>query len=369
MSQTLSDESLLLRLYDDASSGRGLQSSLADTAASFNATVAHLLASDASTQVPRWDLEADLSQGVHAASTADYVAHHWRIDPRRRGMALLSPGSAWRCQRIVAADEAARSEFFQDFFRPLDLRWSMVGRLPLPSATGVLADEVVDLALVRSPRAGGFSDTDQQRFERFLPHLRRALSVQQRLADCESGHRALGAAALGSLVLDAQLRPVGSTPGTLQQLGAQLGSLRFGAAALRRSPAALDQALRDTLADGHPRHVGLGPGQGPPERVWLSITRRRLQGRTELLVLVRWPDRRHTLQPEALMQLFQLTRREAEMGCALLEGRSPREMWTERGLSAATVRSQLSALYAKTGTKGQVDFVRLVAPLAAGPGP
>jgi DNA-binding CsgD family transcriptional regulator len=85
-----------------------------------------------------------------------------------------------------------------------------------------------------------------------------------------------------------------------------------------------------------------------------------------VLVLVQWPERHHQLRAEALVQLFGLTPREAAIGCALVEGKTARAIWTEHGVSAATVRTQLASLYAKTGTRGQTDFVRLALAMATG---
>ena len=51
----------------------------------------------------------------------------------------------------------ANSEFFQDFFLPMDLRWTMVGRLPIDHQRDTFQGrkQHVDLALVRPRVAGG----------------------------------------------------------------------------------------------------------------------------------------------------------------------------------------------------------------------
>jgi DNA-binding CsgD family transcriptional regulator len=367
------DAALLLRLYDDASSGRGLQGALTDIAKNFGALAAHLMGSDFASGAPLWDVAADLQQGALRETAVAYTEHHWRTDPRRaRGMALLSPGNSWCCQNFLDEREVSGSEFFQDFFLPMDLRWTMVGRLPTAHQRDTFQGRTqhVDLALVRPLASGAFEVRDQQRLAHLMPHLRQALRVQQQLRNMDSAAHALQAAATGSLLLDDQLRLVAASPGVADALSIRIGSLAFGGTASRRTDERLAQALRDTLRDGAMRHLELGRDQGLPERMWLTLTRRQPEagggGAPQVLMLVQWPERRHRVRPEVLMQLFSLTRREAEIGCALVEGKTPREIWTEHGVSAATVRTQLVALFNKTDTTGQVDFVRLVMGLATG---
>lgn len=367
------DDALVLRLYDDASSGRGLQGALTDIAQAFGALVAHLMGSDFASGVPLWDVAADLQQGALRETAMAYTEHHWRTDPRRaRGMAMLSPGRSWLCQSFLDAREVAGSEFFQDFFLPMDLRWTMVGRLPTDHHRDTFQGRTqhVDLALVRPPAAGGFEAREQRRLARLMPHLRQALRVQQQVRNMDSAGHALRAAAVGSLLLDDQLRLIAASPGMADAVSVRIGSLGFGGNASRRTDDRLDQALRATLRDGAMHHLELGPAQGLPERMWLTLTRRQPRGEggeaPQVLVLVQWPQRRSSLRPEVLVQLFGLTRREAEIGCALVEGKTPRDIWTEHGVSAATVRTQLASLFTKTGTTRQADFVRLATALVTG---
>lgn len=62
-----------------------------------------------------------------------------------------------------------------------------------------------------------------------------------------------------------------------------------------------------------------------------------------------------------LQLLFDLSPKETELACALLEGYSPREAAHERKVSITTVRSQLSSLFRKTGTSRQGQLIALLA--------
>jgi DNA-binding CsgD family transcriptional regulator len=54
-----------------------------------------------------------------------------------------------------------------------------------------------------------------------------------------------------------------------------------------------------------------------------------------------------------------LTPAERDVGAALITGRSPAEIASSRGCSLHTVRSQIRAIYAKTGTRNRAELARL----------
>ena len=63
---------------------------------------------------------------------------------------------------------------------------------------------------------------------------------------------------------------------------------------------------------------------------------------------------------ERLRELFGLTRSEARVALALLEGASPREAAEALGVSFYTVRGHLAQIFDKTGVKRQSEMVRLM---------
>lgn len=65
--------------------------------------------------------------------------------------------------------------------------------------------------------------------------------------------------------------------------------------------------------------------------------------------------------------LFGLTRAEARLAEALLEGHDPGDCANRFGVSRATVRSQLAALFDKTGRRRQATLLVLLAAVAATP--
>jgi DNA-binding CsgD family transcriptional regulator len=63
---------------------------------------------------------------------------------------------------------------------------------------------------------------------------------------------------------------------------------------------------------------------------------------------------------EQLMQLFSLSRSEARLALALSQGKSLAEAATALGFTLETTRNYSKRIYAKTGTRGQADLVRII---------
>jgi DNA-binding CsgD family transcriptional regulator len=66
------------------------------------------------------------------------------------------------------------------------------------------------------------------------------------------------------------------------------------------------------------------------------------------------------IDPFILSATFDLTPAEARLASLVVNGRSPQECADELGVKISTVRSQLLAIYAKTGVDGQTGLVRLL---------
>lgn len=86
--------------------------------------------------------------------------------------------------------------------------------------------------------------------------------------------------------------------------------------------------------------------------------------RTAVIVL-RDPSRRNNLDAADLERLFGLTPAEARLGRLLAEGISTEDAATAIGVSKHTIRSQLQAVFLKTGTNRQGELVRTLLNSAA----
>lgn len=78
----------------------------------------------------------------------------------------------------------------------------------------------------------------------------------------------------------------------------------------------------------------------------------------EPLALVALLDNR--LRTQQLAEIFQFTPAECRLAELLAKGHTPDVCATQLGVSITTVRSQLRALFRKTGTERQAELVRLL---------
>ena len=108
------------------------------------------------------------------------------------------------------------------------------------------------------------------------------------------------------------------------------------------------------LRDDHPLPITLMVRPGPPFSPASAPLRR------TATVILRDPARRLRLAASDLEQLFDLSPAEARLAQLLADGMSMEEAALQLGVSRNTVRSQLQAAFAKTGTNRQGDLVRLL---------
>jgi DNA-binding CsgD family transcriptional regulator len=78
-------------------------------------------------------------------------------------------------------------------------------------------------------------------------------------------------------------------------------------------------------------------------------------------MLLTEPDTHQPLRPSLMRQLFDITTAETNLASALMAGKSVEEYGAQQGLSPNTVRTQIKALLAKTGTNRQAELVALLA--------
>ena len=145
--------------------------------------------------------------------------------------------------------------------------------------------------------------------------------------------------------------------------------------ALRRTPGgrllptlpAADRALiaacrafaADPLAQPRAIHLADDPWM---DMLVLPIGARALGGTAKpvLVAYVHGDPRASAQRREQLGELFGLSGSEAGLALALSRGRSIAEAAAELGLTVETARNYSKRIYAKTGTRGQADLVRLI---------
>ena len=220
-----------------------------------------------------------------------------------------------------------------------------------------------------------FDTREARLLEGLLPHLRRALLMTVRLLDAErqaAGMRIVaGASDRAVMLLDGEGRLVCGNDAAHALIaegdGIALrgGKLALGAGHGRRLATLVEQAATRSGDCGGAMGVERSDGL----RLALLVTPAAAPDDAPrpaggVLVTAVVVGARQVAPVERLRQLFGLTLAEAEVVDALFAGGSPESIASDRRVSLTTVRSQLSAIYAKTGAASATQLMRLVGPLA-----
>ena len=299
----------------------------------------------------------------------------WADDWHRKDL-WVERSVAYGMQRIitdedlVTREEQARSGFYQEWLRHLDIH-HMIGAV-FPAADGAIGV----LGIHRPQGAGAYTSRERRQAAIVLPHLQRALRLGQRFA-AVSQSRAAALEALdrldtGVLMVDGAARIIHAS-GMAERLlreNAELAVIR-GRLALR-PPALHDKLLAlvrgamDT-AQGKIAKPGAALSVPRQHRMPLALEVAPLRpsvsafGEQRPCVLVFIRDPEAPIAAARLRELFGLTRTEAAVAAALGRGASLEDIAANMSIGLATVRSHLKRILAKTGTHRQAEAVALLA--------
>ena len=287
--------------------------------------------------------------------------------------ALTLPEGCWyHDRRDLGAATIARSPFYQEFFRSHDISTTAANRVVSSNSINAY------LSLQRRLQQPGFTDADFALFRHFIPHVQRAVRIRMELRSL-SERAAISSLVLNQLrvallVLDergqlllanaqaeallrripqlpvrgGQLKPQGLRPGMFERLLAsacgRTGAVQAGAALLSD---AQGQTTLQLLVLPLPASLhAINPWQRPLAMVVLSE-----------------PDKPLSVQQHLLHQLYGLTAAEARVAQAIYQGDTPAQAAEHLGVTVGTVRSQLKAIFAKTGASRQAELIRLLSVL------
>lgn len=273
---------------------------------------------------------------------------------------------------IIPQRDLRRTEFYQDFLKRYDMEWIVSSVLfeagPETPAT--------HMTFTRHLGRGAYDEAGIRVMHLLAPHVRRALLTHWRLNRSRFGE-VLHESALDSLGYGIALLGENGQAIHLNALAEQVAraddGIKVQAGFLLVSHAAEQAALLRLL-----RQAALGVGGGisvkrsSGKRPYgltaiplLEAHRFRALGEASVLLLIHDPEAVHSADSlKGFAALHRLTPAELRVLTLLLADHSPKEIAARLEVSIRTVRSQLSSLYTKTGTKNQRDLV--VTALAGG---
>ena len=312
-----------------------------------------------------------------------YRRYYHALDP---GYAVLTqgpPGRVHLMQDYFSDQAVAHSEYFQDFYLRTGLRYSCSGVVPDNGALTILSAH-------RAAGQGRFDRNTRSQLQRVLDHLPQVLSLRDTAQQAQA-HGALAWEALDTLprailLVDACLRLafmnlaaqrlLAAMPPTRPLLALRGGSVDVRASQLQQQ---LAQRVRQACAglachrpaplyacdeDGRPAlEIGILPlpvrieQDGAGDGAALAMLSLRPLFRA---------GRRHW--PGTAERPCGLTGAEWTLALALADGVGPAEYAQRKGVCISTVRSQIQAILAKTGTRRSSEIASLFSALEWGAG-
>ena len=304
--------------------------------------------------------------GHDPAAQRDYAGRYYALDPTLIHAARALPGD-WLGPGVDLLNprSPANAEYVNDYCRPHDIRWIAGARLH--DAVGVHAF----LSVQRPSGMAAFGSEAESLFRRLEPHLSRVLAIRQRLG--ESAERlSLAQAAVDQMAhavfvvaSGLQIRFLNGAAEQLMRTHGSAMSSRHLRLRLKDGPAhdRLARAVAAACAeagagdafvasvDGRTLQVHVSPMRPPAAPGWGLV-------RPLALILVADPATTgHT--PATLARLFDLSTAEARLLAALEQGMSLAEYAALRSVGMPTLRTQLSAIFQKTGVNSQMQLVAL----------
>ena len=263
--------------------------------------------------------------------------------------------------------EIARSPYYQELLRPHGLQWF----------AGVKVGETDDtwgLMLQRTPAQGPFSPDELARLAKLSRSLAGAAELAQAFgfARMEAALAAFETSGSAVAAIDRNGAVVRLNAAAERLLGPDLAIVRRRIASFdREATSALDRALHALLWAQQPeafRAAVVLPRRGArPILAYasrLSAQAREAFAACSGFVVFVDLDARLACSEADLARVFGLTRAEARLANALLREPSLEAAAARVGVSVATARNQLQAVFHKTETHGQAELVALLARLA-----
>lgn len=284
---------------------------------------------------------------------------------------MFRTGTARYSHLAMTDGEFERSEFYNDFFGPLDMHYSCGIKIPLDGEfQGYLTSQ-------RAKRLGPFEETEGGALETLMPHLQRSLGLHTRLAQMQSHILGMEAAldafehAVLGLGCDGKVVLVSREAGALLRAGDGIrisnGELSTRDAAQNAHlKAAIAEAVRCQFATSSvSASILIRRRSGAPLQLTIIPHRSSLPGRSALaaLIFIGDPARRSPSKAALLRALYGLSPAEARIADLLAEGLTVREIADRLTASLETTRFHTKKILAKTGARRQAELMRLMVAL------
>lgn len=303
----------------------------------------------------------------------DHVREYHRHDPHMAHAAGLAVGEVMHSAESFPLDKWKAHKFYAEY-------WSAYGVHDLIAAKIAEDDRhVVMLGMTRTLEQPTFSSIEMKVLERYIGHLASAYRIVRHLgiiqATARAGLAIIEASTRPMILIDAQHNIViSNAPGetiinagtsVYKQSGKLICRSPRGAAALRQGLAELQIKINDCYFQQRRVAVRI-EGETREHQILCSLWALRpaetmgLFGAAEVILITVAPAPSSSVDVVLVASMFELTPAEAKVAVALVEGLDLRKIARSHNTALETVRSQLKAIFLKTGTRRQSDLVALL---------
>lgn len=364
-------------VYEAAVEPLRLKQALGRVVEAVSATGAHLVGVEKSSR----HVVLSAITGFSPLGEIDYNERYAKVDPRAPIYLGARMGEWLSCHEYFDQAYVDRSEFFQDFLIPYGSRYCSAVKLIETESYAAI------LGVHRNVRQEPLAADALSFLERLTPHFQRAIRLIHEHAKLQNQWAVVKAALdmldYGALVCDESgvvLVTNTSAASTLEEHRDGIGLRRdrlfvhdarvdaklraiLLSEPLQEAGTAVRGALKGALLV--PRRSGLPAYQLilcriDPERTILGSGNSGLWS-----VMISDPARASVPTMRAISVLYGLTPAETRLATFLIAGAAPEEIAERTHVKLPTVRSQLSSLFAKTGTRRQAELVRLFSTVPA----
>jgi len=308
--------------------------------------------------------------GVDESAADRYSNHFANVDPfigaaKARG---IVDGRILTNDDSLTSDELYRSEFYNDFWRPLGIEYAMTAP-DAPRWHGLAP--TVQTIMYRGKSRAAFDRRSMQEFEFYRVHIRRALSLKMAMGrNAQAAARRAVVASIGqpAISIDRDLNVLAMNA-PADEICRNAGYLKISRGRLMQTPS--NRPLLELLAeqfasrgngsstmtadrgpDGHLRCVYQVL---PVDLPWPDTERS-----GHIVIILHLRNRPPGIDWRAVRTAFGLTGAEVRIGALLLDGKRVEEIAELLRITRETARTHMKRLLHKAGTKRQVDFIRLM---------
>jgi len=337
---------------------------------------------------------ADVTQGTSAVIYMDVsfktsnVAAAIRMDPHYlslyeqhyvkvnvltpRSLKVMPEGGVATRQNVCSDEEMLKTEYYNDFLRPMDVFHSLNGVIFSRGS------ESSHIDVFRPRGAESFDDQDLDLLKALMPHLQRALLVHHRIATLE-GHQKATENAIDRLPMGVILQnnrgKIVSINRAARTILDQKDGLSMNGHGLKAASRQEDQQLQSMISEACQASLGVGFGSGGAMPISRPSSRRSyallvsplphdhsLFGMREgtVALFIADLDAQNETLDEVLRSIFGLTRAESKVAALLAQGKSLEQACEGLFISCETGRTHLKRIFSKTETNRQGELIRLL---------